>query len=103
MLSIKGDNNNCDMMKNLILVFGFLFASSAIVTAQAECAAIEPPNGLNKLAAFSIFQSNFLHYIKICIGTNYTFDFDKKQSLGANILLERKNNLSAMCRHLTLN
>jgi|TARA_R100000541_G_scaffold6119_3_gene13524 tetratricopeptide (TPR) repeat protein len=59
MLSIKGDNNNCDMMKNLILVFGFLFASSAIVTAQAECAAIEPPNGLNKLAAFSIFQSNF--------------------------------------------
>ncbi len=40
----------------------------------------------------SIFQSNFLHYIKICIGTNYTFDFDKKQSLGANILLERKNN-----------
>lgn len=47
------------MMKKLILVFGFLFASSAIVTAQAECTTTEPPNGLNKLAAFSIFQSNF--------------------------------------------
>lgn len=46
------------MMKSLILIVGFLFASSAIVTAQAECTT-EPPDGLKPIAAFSIFQSNY--------------------------------------------
>lgn len=45
-------------MKSLTLVIAFLFASSAIVTAQAECTA-EPPDGLKPIAAFSIFQSNY--------------------------------------------
>jgi len=45
-------------MKSLILILGFLFASSGIVTAQAECTT-EPPDGLKPIAAFSIFQSNF--------------------------------------------
>jgi tetratricopeptide (TPR) repeat protein len=47
------------MMKNLIIVIGFLFMSSAIATAQAECTTMEPPDGLKPIAAFSIFQSNF--------------------------------------------
>lgn len=47
------------MMKNLTLVIGFLFASSAMVTAQAECTTTEPPDGLKPIAAFSIYQSNF--------------------------------------------
>ena len=46
------------MMKSLTLILGFLFASSAMVTAQAECVA-EPPDGLKPIAAFSIFQSNY--------------------------------------------
>ncbi len=46
------------MMKSLTLLVGFLFASSAILTAQAECTT-EPPDGLKPIAAFSIFQSNF--------------------------------------------
>tara|TARA_R110002096_G_scaffold435553_1_gene661515 strand:- start:7160 stop:8494 length:1335 start_codon:yes stop_codon:yes gene_type:complete len=45
-------------MKSLTLILGFLFASSAMVTAQAECVA-EPPDGLKPIAAFSIFQSNY--------------------------------------------
>lgn len=47
------------MMKSLTLILGFLFASSAIVTAQAEECASEPPDGLKPIAAFSIFQSNY--------------------------------------------
>jgi tetratricopeptide (TPR) repeat protein len=45
-------------MKSLTLIIGFLFVSSAIVTAQAECTP-EPPDGLKPIAAFSIFQSNY--------------------------------------------
>ncbi|MEP2446908.1 MAG: hypothetical protein ABJI69_06755 [Balneola sp.] len=47
------------MIKSLTLITAFLLASSAIVTAQAECTATEPPDGLKPIAAFSIFQSNF--------------------------------------------
>ncbi len=45
-------------MKSLTLIIGFLFASSAMLTAQAECT-VEPPQGLKPIAAFSIFQSNY--------------------------------------------
>ena len=46
------------MMKSLTVIIVILFASSALVTAQAECAA-QPPDGLKPIAAFSIFQSNY--------------------------------------------
>lgn len=46
------------MMKSLILILGFLFASSSLVAAQTECTE-EPPDGLKPIAAFSIFQSNY--------------------------------------------
>ncbi len=46
------------MMKNLILLFGFLFMSSSVVAAQNECNP-EPPDGLPAIAAYSIFQSNY--------------------------------------------
>lgn len=47
------------MMKSLTLIIGLLFASSAVVAAQAEQCSPEPPDGLKPIAAFSIFQSNF--------------------------------------------
>jgi len=46
------------MMKSITLIIGFLFLSSTLATAQAECVA-EPPQGMKEIAAFSIFQSNF--------------------------------------------
>lgn len=45
-------------MKNLVLVLGFLFTSSAMVTAQAECNPT-PPDEMAPLAAYSIFNSNY--------------------------------------------
>ena len=46
------------MMKNLIVILGFLLASTSIATAQAECNGT-PPSGLSPLEAYSIFQSNY--------------------------------------------
>lgn len=46
-------------MKNLILTFGLLLISSPFATAQAKDCNPEPPDGLNPVAAFSIFNSNY--------------------------------------------
>ncbi len=56
------------MMKNLIVIVGFLLVSTNMVTAQAECDST-PPQGLTPLQAYSIFQSNYK-------GKDYSFALD---------------------------
>lgn len=47
-------------MKQLIILLGILFIGSSFSNAQADCTET-PPDGMAPIAAFSIFQSNYLN------------------------------------------
>ena len=46
-------------MKVLATILGILFASTSFVQAQVECSNTTPPDGMQALAAYSIFQGNY--------------------------------------------